>query len=151
MGMQVRAALLTASQVATYDSVKREIIRAGGGSDSVWTHVAASGVTGLVTTTVTNPVDVVKTHMFVSGTWGWTWQTCNSRQSCGTVGALCAGWRLPGSRQALPIYAFRASHTGIGVTTDTVCVWPALQVLAPAKASCRQLWPSCTMTASSAS
>ncbi|PNW81722.1 hypothetical protein CHLRE_06g257550v5 [Chlamydomonas reinhardtii] len=63
----VRAALLTASQVATYDSVKREIIRAGGGSDSVWTHVAASGVTGLVTTTVTNPVDVVKTHMFVSG------------------------------------------------------------------------------------
>ncbi|KAG2429349.1 hypothetical protein HXX76_011115 [Chlamydomonas incerta] len=63
----VRAALLTASQVATYDTVKREIIGMGGGSDSVWTHVAASGVTGLVTTTVTNPVDVVKTHMFVSG------------------------------------------------------------------------------------
>ncbi|KAG2437541.1 hypothetical protein HYH02_011184 [Chlamydomonas schloesseri] len=63
----VRAALLTASQVATYDTVKRELVRVGGGSDSVWTHVAASGVTGLVTTTVTNPVDVVKTHMFVSG------------------------------------------------------------------------------------
>ncbi|GFR45395.1 hypothetical protein Agub_g6678 [Astrephomene gubernaculifera] len=62
-----RAALLTSSQVATYDSVKHEIMHATGWGDCAGTHLAASSFTGLVTTTVTNPADVIKTNMFVSG------------------------------------------------------------------------------------
>ncbi|GLC45135.1 hypothetical protein PLESTB_000431300 [Pleodorina starrii] len=62
-----RAALLTASQVATYDSVKRSVMRRSGWGDCAATHLVASSLTGLVTTTVTNPVDVVKTKMFVAG------------------------------------------------------------------------------------
>ena len=33
--------------------------------DHFGTHIASSMVTGLVTTTATAPVDVIKTHMFV--------------------------------------------------------------------------------------
>ncbi|GLI62909.1 uncoupling protein 2 [Volvox africanus] len=62
-----RAALLTASQVATYDTVKREVMRQTGWGDCLSTYLAASSLTGLVTTTVTNPVDVVKTKMFIAG------------------------------------------------------------------------------------
>ena len=36
-----------------------------GGGDSLSTHVGASMVSGLVTTTLTAPVDVIKTNMFV--------------------------------------------------------------------------------------
>ncbi|KXZ49928.1 hypothetical protein GPECTOR_19g379 [Gonium pectorale] len=62
-----RAGLLTASQVATYDTIKHDIMKYGGWGDNTATHVAASSITGLVTTTVTNPADVIKTNMFVSG------------------------------------------------------------------------------------
>ena len=82
-----RAAVLTASQCATYDSVKQFLltgIRPAtaaigsnlGLSDEVYisnmsdgfkTHFTASMVTGIVSTTLTNPVDVVKTRMFCSG------------------------------------------------------------------------------------
>ncbi|MEW5306128.1 MAG: hypothetical protein WDW36_008618 [Sanguina aurantia] len=64
----VRAAALTASQCATYDEVKRMILTATGWKDDFGTHVACSMVTGLVVTTVTNPIDVIKTLVFVSGT-----------------------------------------------------------------------------------
>lgn len=37
-----------------------------GWEDNLWTHLAVSGVAGLVTTTVTAPVDMVKTNMFVN-------------------------------------------------------------------------------------
>ncbi len=57
---QVRAAVLTASQCATYDEVKSRLLALTGWADSLGAHLAASMVTGLVTTTATNPVDVVK-------------------------------------------------------------------------------------------
>ncbi|GAB4823103.1 hypothetical protein N2152v2_010149 [Parachlorella kessleri] len=62
-----RAALLTAAQLATYDEVKHLFIRQLGWEDSMGTHFTVSAVAGLVTTTVTAPVDMVKTHMFVNG------------------------------------------------------------------------------------
>ncbi len=63
--VQARAAVLTASQCATYDEVKQMIIRLSGAKESFGIHLASSMVTGLVTTTATAPVDVIKTHMFV--------------------------------------------------------------------------------------
>ena len=81
-----RAAVLTASQCATYDSIKQFLLTgirpttaslaSSLGFDGIYvenmgdgfrTHFTASMVTGIVSTTLTNPVDVVKTRMFCSG------------------------------------------------------------------------------------
>lgn len=67
LGVQTRAAVLTAAQCATYDEAKKAWMLLVGGGDSLSTHVGASMVSGLVTTTLTAPVDVIKTNMFVGG------------------------------------------------------------------------------------
>ncbi|EFN55710.1 hypothetical protein CHLNCDRAFT_134006 [Chlorella variabilis] len=61
-----RAALLTASQCATYDELKLFFVRQLGWEDNLQTHFAVSGLAGLVTTTVTAPVDMIKTNLFVN-------------------------------------------------------------------------------------
>ena len=68
-----RSAILTASQCAAYDGTKsfvRGTRRSLGPensekSDDLFTHLCASMLTGLVTTTVTNPVDMIKTQLYV--------------------------------------------------------------------------------------
>lgn len=61
-----RAALLTAAQCATYDELKLFFVRGMGWEDNLQTHFSVSALAGLVTTTVTAPVDMVKTNMFVN-------------------------------------------------------------------------------------
>ena len=56
----LRSAILTASQCVTYERF-RSIL---GGEDTLQTQVLASGISGLVSTTVTNPVDVIKTRLY---------------------------------------------------------------------------------------
>lgn len=63
--LQTRAAVLTAAQCATYDEAKKAWMLLVGGDDTLSTHVCASMISGLVTTTLTAPVDVIKTNMFV--------------------------------------------------------------------------------------
>lgn len=60
-----RSAVLTASQCATYDEVKKALMAATGAEDGLGTHLCASMLTGLVTTTVTNPVDMIKTQLYM--------------------------------------------------------------------------------------
>lgn len=62
-----RAAVLTAAQCATYNEAKMAWMRMTNSGDTLSTHVGASMISGLVTTTLTAPVDVVKTNMFVGG------------------------------------------------------------------------------------
>lgn len=62
---QARAAVLTASQAVTYDTAKGQVMAATGWRDGPAVHFATALLTGLVSTTATNPVDVLKTHMFV--------------------------------------------------------------------------------------
>jgi len=71
----LRSSLLTASQCAVYDESKRTIARYAHLEDGVQLHVMASLLSGLVTTTITNPLDVIKTRMFVGGS--------RSMASCG--------------------------------------------------------------------
>lgn len=62
-----RASILTGAQCSTYEEVKQAVMRTTGWGDHAGSHLVSSMISGLVTTTVTNPVDVVKTHMFVGG------------------------------------------------------------------------------------
>jgi hypothetical protein len=64
---QIRAAVLTASQCATYDAAKRRLAAATGLPDeSLALQTGCALLTGLASTTATQPIDVVKTHMFVT-------------------------------------------------------------------------------------
>jgi len=59
----MRAALMTASQLASYDSIKRAILANTSLPDNTLTHFASSLLAGFVATTVCSPVDVIKTRV----------------------------------------------------------------------------------------
>lgn len=59
----LRAVLMTASQLASYDFLKTLLIRKTGMQDDWTAHLAASIGAGFVATTVCSPVDVVKTRI----------------------------------------------------------------------------------------
>ncbi|KAJ5688741.1 Mitochondrial dicarboxylate transporter [Penicillium macrosclerotiorum] len=61
-----RAILMTASQLASYDTFKRLCIESAGMSDNLATHFTASFMAGFVATTVCSPVDVIKTRIMTA-------------------------------------------------------------------------------------
>jgi solute carrier family 25 protein 14/30 len=64
----LRAAVLNSSCLASYDHSKAWMIRGRYGEDGIATHLFASIVSGLVTTTTVNPFDVIKTRIMTDGT-----------------------------------------------------------------------------------
>lgn len=58
----VRASMLTSAQLASYDESKRFLLRNGYFVDNFSLHFTAAWISGLVTTTVVNPADLVKTR-----------------------------------------------------------------------------------------
>ncbi|KAG2298606.1 hypothetical protein Bca4012_009853 [Brassica carinata] len=58
-----RAMLVTASQLATYDSVKETVLEQGLMRDGLGTHVTSSFAAGFVASVASNPVDVIKTRV----------------------------------------------------------------------------------------
>ena len=59
----MRAVLMTASQLASYDGFKRLLIQNTPLEDGLTTHFVASFMAGFVATTVCSPVDVIKTRI----------------------------------------------------------------------------------------
>lgn len=59
----MRAVLMTASQLASYDGFKRVLISHTPMSDNLTTHFTASFMAGFVATTICSPVDVIKTRV----------------------------------------------------------------------------------------
>lgn len=61
----VRAAVLTSTQLASYDSTKRYLLHSNyyQFNDSAATHIIASIVSGLISCTAVNPADVIKTRI----------------------------------------------------------------------------------------
>ena len=94
-----RAALLTAAQCATYDEVKTLFTRHLGWEDGIGTHLAVSGVAGLVTTTVTAPVDMVKTNMFINTTYSGPWDCVTDIYRRQGLRGLFKGWGANWARQ----------------------------------------------------
>jgi dicarboxylate transporter 10 len=58
-----RAALMTASQLASYDAFKSLLLHKAHMADDLQTHFAASVAAGFVATTICSPVDVLKTRL----------------------------------------------------------------------------------------
>lgn len=83
----MRAVLMTASQLASYDIFKQQLLARTSMKDNLATHFTASFMAGFVATTVCSPVDVIKTRVMsshanesivalvahVSRSEGWTW------------------------------------------------------------------------------
>lgn len=61
-----RAAVMTASQLASYDVFKRMLLDYTPLKDNLTTHFSASFLAGLVAATVTSPIDVIKTRVMSS-------------------------------------------------------------------------------------
>ncbi|KAK0747464.1 mitochondrial carrier domain-containing protein [Apiosordaria backusii] len=59
----LRAAAMTASQLASYDIFKRTLLRVAGMEDNLATHFTSSFLAGVVAATVTSPIDVIKTRV----------------------------------------------------------------------------------------
>ncbi|KAL2290115.1 hypothetical protein FJTKL_00614 [Diaporthe vaccinii] len=59
----MRAAAMTASQLASYDTFKRLLIGYTPMSDNLGTHFTASFLAGVAAATVTSPIDVIKTRI----------------------------------------------------------------------------------------
>ncbi|KAL8834665.1 MAG: hypothetical protein Q9176_007350 [Flavoplaca citrina] len=59
----MRAVLMTASQLASYDGFKTLILSHTPLSDNLTTHFSASFLAGFVATTICSPVDVIKTRI----------------------------------------------------------------------------------------
>ena len=59
----MRAVLMTASQLASYDGFKRVLLENTTLEDNLTTHFSASFMAGFVATTVCSPVDVIKTRV----------------------------------------------------------------------------------------
>lgn len=59
----MRAVLMTASQLASYDGFKVALLRHAGMEDNLTTHFTASFMAGFVATTICSPVDVIKTRI----------------------------------------------------------------------------------------
>ena len=64
-----RAAILTATQIPTYDHVKSTLILKGYLSECLQLHMFASIIAGFVTAFVTSPVDVIKTRVMYENTY----------------------------------------------------------------------------------
>jgi dicarboxylate transporter 10 len=61
-----RAAVQTAGQLASYDSIKRVMIESMEMSDNLSTQLSASFLAGVIATTATNPIDVIKSRVMSS-------------------------------------------------------------------------------------
>lgn len=61
-----RAVFMTASQLASYDTVKGLLLRHTPLRDNLTTHFTASFLAGVMAATVTSPVDVVKTRIMTA-------------------------------------------------------------------------------------
>ena len=80
----MRAVLMTASQLASYDGFKRVLLTNTSLEDNLTTHFTASFLAGFVATTICSPVDVIKTRVM------------SAKESEGLVRLLSKIYRLEG-------------------------------------------------------
>ena len=105
----VRAAVLTASQCASYDEAKRVWKDLTGSGECFSTHLGASMLSGLLATAVTTPVDVLKTRMQL--------ERGSSRSALQHAGAVLSAHGVAGLWRG-----FSASYLRLGPQTALIFV-----------------------------
>jgi len=108
-----RAAAVNAAQLGVYDGVKgglRDAGGVGGGAPGWGLEVAAAAVSGVVTTTVSSPADVLKTRMMVGGGGGGPAATAAALVRVGGGRGLFRGWTAAylrlGPQTALALFLY---------------------------------------------
>ncbi|ETW75475.1 mitochondrial carrier protein [Heterobasidion irregulare TC 32-1] len=89
-----RAVLMNASQLASYDFFKSELLKSGHFQDNIYCHFTASFAAGTVATTVCSPADVLKSRIMNASGPGSNSTMQVIRQSLRTEGAMFMfkGW-----------------------------------------------------------
>lgn len=90
-----RAALLTATQIPSYDHSKYFFLNHGLLQEGVTLHMVCSMFAGFMTATITSPVDVVKTRIMnqqTKGPYNGTLDACRQIVQTEGIGGLYKGW-----------------------------------------------------------
>jgi len=99
----MRAVLMTASQLASYDGFKSLLLQHTSLTDNLTTHFSASIMAGFVATTICSPVDVIKTRVM------------SAKESEGLVKLLTRIYRVEGAgwmwRGWVPSFIRLGPHT----------------------------------------
>eukprot|EP01029_Cantina_marsupialis_P011726 TRINITY_DN260494_c0_g2_i2.p1 TRINITY_DN260494_c0_g2~~TRINITY_DN260494_c0_g2_i2.p1 ORF type:complete len:297 (+),score=52.66 TRINITY_DN260494_c0_g2_i2:47-937(+) len=98
-----RGAVITCSQVATYDHVKCFLRDRMEVKEGVGLHFLSSLVAGLVVTTASSPLDVIKTNMMHAGKFNNAFECIQHCRKTGGVMSFFKGW--------LPNYTRLGPHT----------------------------------------
>jgi len=121
-----RAALLTATQVPTYDEFKRQALRRGWFEEGLALHFTGSTLAGFLTAVVTNPVDVVKTRMMEQmarskggqrryrNAWHCVTSTVRSDGVTSLWRGCMASWARIGPHTTVSLMVFESIRAAIG-------------------------------------
>ncbi|CRK24695.1 hypothetical protein BN1708_003836 [Verticillium longisporum] len=88
----MRAAAMTASQLASYDTFKGLLLRNTPLHDDLTTHFTASLLAGMMAATVTSPVDVIKTRVMTATTQEGLVKTLKTIYRNEGLGWMFKGW-----------------------------------------------------------
>ncbi|KAK1519203.1 hypothetical protein CPAR01_15641 [Colletotrichum paranaense] len=88
----MRAAAMTASQLASYDTFKGILIRHTPMGDNLTTHFTASFLAGVMAATVTSPIDVIKTRVMSASTQEGLAHTLAKIYKAEGLGWMFKGW-----------------------------------------------------------
>ncbi|KAF6838831.1 Mitochondrial dicarboxylate transporter 1 [Colletotrichum musicola] len=92
MPNSMRAAAMTASQLASYDTFKGMLIRHTPMGDNLTTHFTASFLAGVMAATVTSPIDVIKTRVMSAHTQEGLTHTLAKIYKHEGLGWMFKGW-----------------------------------------------------------
>jgi hypothetical protein len=121
-----RAALLTATQVPTYDEFKRQALRRGWFEEGLALHFVGSSFAGFLTAMVTNPVDIVKTrmmeqlahsdstHLKYTSSWHCATSTIRTEGVAALWKGSLASWARIGPHTTVSLMVFEGIRAAIG-------------------------------------
>ncbi|OAQ79888.1 mitochondrial dicarboxylate carrier [Purpureocillium lilacinum] len=87
-----RAAVMTAGQLATYDTFKRILMDYTPMGDNLTTHFTASFLAGLAAATATSPIDVIKTRVMSSAHHQGILRVVGDAYKADGIGWMFKGW-----------------------------------------------------------
>ncbi|XP_033746008.1 mitochondrial substrate carrier family protein ucpB-like [Pecten maximus] len=118
-----RAAILTATQVPTYDHTKHTILNAGWMTEGAPLHVVSSMVAGFMTALTTSPVDVVKTRVMnqqqnnkmYKSAFDCFFKTLRSEGLHGLYKGFIPNWMRIGPHTTIAFFIFEQLRSIVGI------------------------------------